>query len=45
MEWRIIMINDNNEEIELLDLTEEASQTRKIPAGKRGYSEKAGRSN
>lgn len=39
------MINDNNEEIELLDLTEEASQTRKIPAGKRGYSEKAGRSN
>ena len=39
------MINDNNEEIELLDLTEEASQTRKIPAGKRGYAEKEGRSN
>lgn len=39
------MINDNNEEIELLDLTEEAAQTRKIPAGKRGYSEKTGRSN
>jgi exopolysaccharide biosynthesis protein len=45
MEWRIIMINDNNEEIELLDFTEEVSQTRKIPAGKRGHSEKAGRRN
>ncbi len=39
------MINDNNEEIELLDFTEEVSQTRKIPAGKRGHSEKAGRRN
>lgn len=39
------MINDNNEEIELLDFTEEVSQTRKIPAGKRGHSEKADRRN